>query len=85
VNTRDSPVPTHISFVSAALFTPWKHTHLLHVLNFTKSPQQLAGTIPNKGIRQVKSDQFSKALAGYKWSQKVRIFCNVKKKVELTV
>jgi len=54
--------------------------YLLYVLNFTKSPQQQTGTIPNKGIKQVKSDQFSKTLAGYKWSQKVTIFSKVKEK-----
>ena len=54
--------------------------NLLYVLNFTKSPRQPTGTIPNKGMKQVKSDQFSKTLAGYKWFQKVTIFSNVKEK-----
>jgi hypothetical protein len=38
---------------------------LLYVLNFTKSPQKQTGTIPNKGIKQVKSNQFPESLAGY--------------------
>ena len=51
-------------------------------LNFIKSPQP-TGTILNKSIKQIKSDQFSKTLASYNWSQKVMIFARLKKKVEL--
>jgi hypothetical protein len=57
-----------------------KHFYLSYVLNFTKSPRQPTGTIPNKGIKQVKSDQFSKTLASYNWSHKVMIFGKVKEK-----
>jgi hypothetical protein len=56
------------------------YNYLLYVLSFTKSPRQPTGTIPNKGIKEVKSDQFSKTLAGYKWSQKITIFSKVKEK-----
>ena len=52
----------------------------VYVLNFTKSPQQQTGTIPNKGINQVKNDQFSETLAGYKGSRIVTIFSKVKEK-----
>jgi hypothetical protein len=32
---------------------------------------------PNKGIKQVKSDQTFQSVAGYKWTQKVTIFGKV--------
>ena len=42
--------------------------------------QERVAEIPNMGIKGVKNEQFLQSLTGYKWPQKVVIFCKVEEK-----
>ena len=62
------------------IFTTDVHRLYLVYLYYISQWQLITPSNGQKHFKTAENDQFSKTLAGYKWSQKVAIFSEVKEK-----